>query len=267
VRTIFGGPELALALDRGALWIGEVGSPPGVTAIAHGAGFRIIASGEKRPALMYFALHQSIEAWSELRGERIGVLTTGSSGYWFLREILTHNGLDPDRDVEIVQLGKRYSDALQLIEDRMIEGALLVEPFLSTCVMNGTVRNWGSVVALDYIPPLQWSVQVARVDAIAEGPDTVGRILDAVADATRAAYGDVADYAAFLSTYLHIPLAVAQLAVERERTSVALDGALDLAGLNNVIALQTKLGAIPAGFQLENVIDRRFERGTVAANS
>ncbi len=135
VRTVFGGPELALAFDRDALWIGEIGSPPGVTAIAHGAAFRIVASAEKRPALMYLALHQSLEAWSELRGERIGVLTTGSCGYWFLREILTHNGLDPDRDVEIVQLGKRYPDVLQLIEDRMIEGALLVEPFLSACVL------------------------------------------------------------------------------------------------------------------------------------
>jgi NitT/TauT family transport system substrate-binding protein len=267
VRTIFGGPELALALDRGALWIGEIGSPPGITAIAHGAGLRIVASAEKRPALMYLGLHQSIEAWSELRGERIGVLTTGSCGYWFLREILTRNGLDPDRDVEIVQLGKRYPDVLQLIEDRIIEGALLVEPFLSTCVLNGTVRNWGCVAALDYIPPLQWSVQVARTAMIEEQPDTVRRTVDAVAGATRAAYGDVADYAAFLSNYLKLPLAVAEHAVERERKLVALDGELDLTGLTNAIELQVTLGGIPAGIKLDDVIDRRFARGAAAANS
>ncbi len=73
------------------------------------------------------------------------------------------------------------------------------------------------------------------------------RILDAVAGATRAAYGDVADYAAFLAGYLNVPLAVAESAIERERTQVALDGELDLTGLTNLIGLQAKLGAIPAG--------------------
>ena len=40
VRTIYGGPELADALDLGELDMGELGSPPAVTAIAAGKRFQ-----------------------------------------------------------------------------------------------------------------------------------------------------------------------------------------------------------------------------------
>ena len=258
VRTVFGGPELSAAYDRGELWIGDIGSPPSVTAIVHGARFRIVASAEKRPALMYVTLHQSIEAWSDLRGKRIGALTKGSCGYWFLREILAHNGLDPDHDVEIVGLGDRYPDVLRLISEREIEGAIIVEPFVSIGEENGIIRNWGSVATLDYLPQLQWSVQVATNEAIAERPELIARVLDAVDVSTRSAYADLDDFAAFVATYLKVPLAVARRALDREKTLVALDGVLDLNGLGNLIDLQTKLGAIPPGVRVDDVIDRRF---------
>ena len=258
VRTIFGGPELAAAYDRGDLWIGDIGSPPSVTAIAAGARFRIVASGEKRPALMYLTLHQEIEAWSELRGRRLGALTIGSCGYWFLREILTHHGLDPDRDVEIVGLGPRYPEAIELIERREIEGALLVEPSVSIGEDAGVLRNWGSVADRDYLPRLQWSVQVAGLDAIERDPELVQRVLDSVKTATQAAYADPDDYAAFLADHLQIAARIAQRAVARERDAVCLDGELDLVGLRELIELQAKLAAVPSSLDLEDVVDLRF---------
>ena len=36
LRIIFGGPEIAAAYDSGELMVGELGSPPGTTAIARG---------------------------------------------------------------------------------------------------------------------------------------------------------------------------------------------------------------------------------------
>jgi NitT/TauT family transport system substrate-binding protein len=260
VQTVFGGPELSAAYDRGDLWIGEIGSPPGVTAIARGARFRIVASAEKRPALMYVSLHESIQTWEHLRGRRLAALTIGSCGYWFLREILTHHGLDPDRDVTIVGLGDRYPDALELIASREIDGALLVEPYVSLGEHRGIVRNWGALANLEYLPHIQWTVQVARTEAIERDPHLVRRVLDAVAVATHAAHANPADYARFLATHLAIPDAVAERAVAREHDALELDGTLDLPGLGNLIALQTKLGAFPPGLTIDKVVDRRFVR-------
>jgi len=60
---------------------------------------------------MYLTLHQEIEAWSELRGARLGALTIGSCGYCFCAR---SNASRPrsDRDVEIVGLGPRYPEAI-----------------------------------------------------------------------------------------------------------------------------------------------------------
>jgi NitT/TauT family transport system substrate-binding protein len=267
VETVFGGPELSAAYDRGELWIGEIGSPPGVTAIARGARFRIVASAEKRPALMYVSLHESIQRWAQLRGRRVGALTIGSCGYWFLREILAHHGLDPDREVEIVGLGERYPQTLELIASREIDGALLVEPYVSLGEHRGIVRNWGALANLEYLPSIQWTVQVARTDAIERDPDLVRRVLDAVAIATHAAHADPAEYARFLAKHLAIPDAVAERAVAREHDALELDGTLDLPGLANLIALQTKLRAFPAGLTVDDVVDRSFGREVAATVS
>src|SRR5688572_33139583 len=56
LKTIFGGPEIARAYDSGTLKIGEIGSPPAITAIARGARLRIVASNAKRRAVQYFEI-------------------------------------------------------------------------------------------------------------------------------------------------------------------------------------------------------------------
>ena len=60
LKTIFGGPEIARAYDTGALKIGEIGSPPAITAIARGSRFRIVASNAKRRAVQYFVAAPAI---------------------------------------------------------------------------------------------------------------------------------------------------------------------------------------------------------------
>ncbi len=54
VRVIFGGPEIAAAYDSGRLKIGELGTPPGLTAIGKGARFKIVGSSVRRGAVQYF---------------------------------------------------------------------------------------------------------------------------------------------------------------------------------------------------------------------
>ena len=54
LKVVFGGPEIAAAYDSGALPIGELGSPPALTALAKGARFKIVGSGIRRRALQYF---------------------------------------------------------------------------------------------------------------------------------------------------------------------------------------------------------------------
>jgi ABC-type nitrate/sulfonate/bicarbonate transport system substrate-binding protein len=98
VRVVYGGPEIAAEYDRGSLSIGELGTPPGITAIAKGHRFRIIGSGNPRGGGMFFLVRPDIDDWSGLQGHTVAALSLGSCSYWYLRQLLLQHGLDPDRD-------------------------------------------------------------------------------------------------------------------------------------------------------------------------
>src|SRR6185295_9460102 len=65
LKIIFGGPESARAYDTGALKIGELGTPPAITAIGKGARFKIVASSVRRRAVQYFVAAPSIRDWPD----------------------------------------------------------------------------------------------------------------------------------------------------------------------------------------------------------
>lgn len=69
VRTVFGGPPLAAAYDRGDLHIGEIGSPPAVTAMSRGARFKIVGGAMRRKAHLYLGVRSEIQDFQELRGQ------------------------------------------------------------------------------------------------------------------------------------------------------------------------------------------------------
>jgi ABC-type nitrate/sulfonate/bicarbonate transport system substrate-binding protein len=95
VKVVFGGPEIAAAYYSGDLKIGELGSPPGITAIARGHRFRIIGSGLQRGVSLFFLLSPEITAWDDLKAKTLGALSRGSCSYWYLRELLSQHGIDP----------------------------------------------------------------------------------------------------------------------------------------------------------------------------
>ena len=75
LRVVLGGPEIAAELDAGRLRVGELGTPPGLTAIAKGARFKVVGSGVRRGAVQYFVARPALSAWRDLDGARLGVLS------------------------------------------------------------------------------------------------------------------------------------------------------------------------------------------------
>src|SRR6202030_3059425 len=122
LRVVFGGPEIAAELDAGRLLVGELATPPGLTAMANGARFRIIGSGVRRGAVLYFVARKQFSTFAELKRAQLGVLSKGSCSDWYMRELLRHRGLDPEADVTIVGLGQRYPEVLTLLSDGDLDG-------------------------------------------------------------------------------------------------------------------------------------------------
>jgi ABC-type nitrate/sulfonate/bicarbonate transport system substrate-binding protein len=168
VRIVFGGPEIAAAYDSGALKIGELGTPPGITAMARGARFRIVASGVRGRAVQYLVAAPAVADWSDLRGRRVAALSVGSCSYWFARLVLQSQGLDPDRDVQLVGLGERYPRVLELFREGELHGAVISEPNVSIGESEGLFRVMEALTDRAYCPTMQWSIVVANQRFVAD---------------------------------------------------------------------------------------------------
>jgi len=258
LRVVFGGPEIAAAYDSGALPIGELGSPPTLTALARGARFKIVASGIRRRALQYFVASPRIDGWAALRGKRVGALSRGSCSYWFGRLVLAANGLDPDRDVELLGLNERYPAVVDLFESGELAAAVLSEPNVSIGEDRGAFTAWQALTDPQFCPAMQWTVVVAGERTRTAEPEMICAVLRASRRSYHWCNGHPDEWAAFIARRLGIPAATAERSIRRERPDLHYDCRPDLAGLELAIELQRRLGAFGERLATADITDLSF---------
>jgi ABC-type nitrate/sulfonate/bicarbonate transport system substrate-binding protein len=260
LRVVFGGPEIADELDAGRLLVGELGTPPGLTAMANGARFRIVGSGVRRGAVLYFVARKQFSTFAELKRARLGVLSKGSCSDWYMRELLRHQGLDPEADVTIVALGQRYPQVLTLLADADLDGAIIAEPNVSMGEQAGYFNVWLGVNRSDFAPRMQWTIMVANRELLLHEPELVRGILSGCRRSYRYAAEHRLEWADFGVRYFGIPRSTMMKSIERELPDLHFDCEIDTEGLAAAVALQHRLGGVPASFRLSDVVDPRFTR-------
>jgi NitT/TauT family transport system substrate-binding protein len=259
VQVVFGGPEIAAAYDSGRLKLGELGTPPGLTAIGKGARFKIVGSSVRRGAVQYFVARPEFTDWPALAGSKLGVLTIGSCSYWFMREVVSHYGLDPDADVEIVGLGPRYPQVVDLVSGGELAGAIISEPNVSMGEAAGGFNVWLGLNRVDFVPSMQWSIVVANEDALQDDPELLGAVLRGCRRSYRYAAENRDEWATFGARYFGIPREVMARSIAREIDDLHFDNQIDLPGLGAAIELQRKLGGIVGELRTRDIVDLRFQ--------
>lgn len=258
IETVFGGPEIAARYDSGRLKIGELGSPPATTALARGARFRIVASSVRRQALQYVVTAPGLEAWQDLRGRTVAALSIGSCSYWFFREVLQRNGLDPDRDVNLVGLGTRYPQVVELFASGELAAAVISEPNVSIGECAGAFRVRQPLADPEFCPTMQWSVVVANLAFIEAEPELVAAVLRGCRASYRYCEANPDEWVAFGARYFGIDRATMARAIERERPGLHADGEILLDSLQQAIDLQVRLGAFDVPLRAADIVDLRF---------
>jgi NitT/TauT family transport system substrate-binding protein len=166
------------ALVSGQMQLATVGLSETLGAIAGGADLVVIAN--QVPAYTYiFEVAPGIETAADLKGKSIGISRTGSSSDIGTRVVLKKFGLDPDRDVQLVQTGS-VSDRAAAMKGGALQGAvaappdtLAVErlgwhPLFDLAGQQLPAVTLGLVVQRAYRDANQATVQ-AYVDALLEG--------------------------------------------------------------------------------------------------
>ncbi|MGE0806872.1 MAG: ABC transporter substrate-binding protein [Burkholderiaceae bacterium] len=258
VQIVHGGPELAKAYDSGAIGMGEMGSPPAITAIAQGRRFRIIGSSMRRGVALFFATVPGVERIEQLKGRTVGALSRGSCSDWYLREALSQHGVDPDRDVDVRGLGADHEQVLELFGSGEIAAALLSGLNVAMGEARGVLRNWGAVFDVARVPNLQWSVYVASQTFLAEHGDLAQRAFRVLRQAGAQIAARPEQWCAFLAERFGISREMAETVHRAEKPFLHFDGRLDLEGLACAVDVQHRLGAIERVPEIDALIDRAF---------
>jgi NitT/TauT family transport system substrate-binding protein len=139
---IRGGSLIALAIITGDLPFSGVGAESVVAARAAGGDVVLLACPIDADPV-YLITRPEIKSAADLKGQASGVTRYGSSTHFYLRSALKHVGLDPERDLTIMQLGAGPEMVAALETGRIAAAALTTRyaiPFLE--------RGWPVLVDL-----------------------------------------------------------------------------------------------------------------------
>jgi NitT/TauT family transport system substrate-binding protein len=139
---IRGGSLIALAIITGDLPFSGVGAESVVAARAAGGDVVLLACPVDTDPV-YLITRPEIKSAAELRGQASAVTRYGSTTHFYLRAALQHVGLNPDKDMTVLQLGAGPEMVAALEVGRIAAAALTTRyaiPFLE--------RGWPVLVDL-----------------------------------------------------------------------------------------------------------------------
>jgi NitT/TauT family transport system substrate-binding protein len=163
------------------------GGNAAVEATLAGGDFVMVGSLAKVPAFYIMALPE-IKTVEDLRGKAVGVTRFGSSTDFTIRYVLKQHGLEPGRDVTLIQMGDLIAAAIAM-KNRTIVAA----PFSSPA--NVRAQEIGARVLVNmgtagiYFPHDAW---MARRSFINTHEDLVRRFLKAYSEGVHRMHADPA---------------------------------------------------------------------------
>lgn len=135
VITFQAGVPAIQALLSGEIKVAATGGAPGVNAKLGGAD--IVAIAEWINTIPYvLVVRKEIDQPAKLKGKKIAISRVGSLAHYSVRLALRTMGLDPDRDVQIVQVGSE-TVRLAALRQGAVDATVLTPP------ANLTARNLG----------------------------------------------------------------------------------------------------------------------------
>jgi NitT/TauT family transport system substrate-binding protein len=185
VEVIFiqSGTLITMGVVSGELNFSGAGAASVVAARLKGGDVALLACPVDADAV-YLVARPSIKSAAELKGKTAAVTRLGSTTHFYLRAALRYAGLDPQKDMKVLQLGLDFSGAL---EAGQIDTAAL--PF--NLALPYLQKGWPVLLDLsktDFVYPASCVVS-SRV-FIKESPRVVDRFLRAYVEAIHLAKKD-----------------------------------------------------------------------------
>ena len=179
--------RMVQAMLGGDVAFAGAGGNAAVDATLAGGDFVMVGSLAKVPAFYIMALPE-IKKIEDLRGKTVGVTRFGSSTDFTMRYVLKKHGLEPGRDVALIQTGDIMASATSL-STKLIAAAPLSSP------ANVRAQEAGAKILVNmgtagvYFPHDAW---MARRSFINSHEDIVRRFLKAYSEGVHRMHADAA---------------------------------------------------------------------------
>src|SRR5918996_3337104 len=174
VEVIFiqSGTLITMGVISGELNFSGAGAASVVAARLKGGDVALLACPVDADAV-YLIARPGVKSPAELKGKTTAVTRLGSTTHFYLRSALRYAGLDPQKDVKVLQLGLEFSGAL---DAGQIDAAAL--PF--NLALPYLQKGWPVLLDLsrtDFVYPA--SCVVSSRTFVKEHPETAERFLKA----------------------------------------------------------------------------------------
>ena len=114
LQYINGGAQTSAAIISNQVQVAQFGGSEVLGAVAGGADLVIV--GQLAPVYPYHLFVQkNIKSIADLKGKKVGISNAGGSSDIATRDALKRNGLDPDKDVQIVAVGSHANRTAALL--------------------------------------------------------------------------------------------------------------------------------------------------------
>lgn len=117
----------------------------------------------------FFVLEDGPKTVEDLKGKKVAINAFSSAVDLELRVVLKKHGMDPKRDVEIVEVG--FPNMGPALRERRVDCAVMVLPFMAVETSKGGLRVL--FTGADAFPPFSVVFMAARNDFIKEHRDAV----------------------------------------------------------------------------------------------
>ena len=178
LQYINGGAQTSAALISSSVNVAQFGGGEVLGAVAGGADIVIV--GQLAPVYPYkLYVAKGIKTIADLKGKKVGISNAGGSSDIATRDALKKNGLDPDKDVDMVAVGSHSNRTAALLTGQIDAGLddppednKLVAAGLTALIDLASQKipasNTAIVVQRSYLTANKAVVQ-AYIDAIVEG--------------------------------------------------------------------------------------------------
>lgn len=200
----------------------------------------------------------TVKSWKDVKGTSVSITTYGSMTDQFARYMMAKHGLEPLKDVQIVQGGPPAA-MLQLLKSGRTQGSLLAPPYVAMAEAEGftvLATEAGEVAS-------QWpnEVFVAKTKFIDANPNTLKALLRAHVAAIRMSKSEPAIAIKALVDRLKITPAIATATYDQIMPTFDEKGMLpDKKNMDVFWAVEKKNGKVTEPWPNSKLIDDRFVR-------